>query len=270
MVDQVAVRAVIFNRAFAQKQIARGETMTLTGTWDAHRFQLTVQTFKKGQPKKTTDIQPQYALKNQFTNYRFQQFINTALKAADSHIREILPINYLKAYKLPTRIEAMRTMHRPETRAHLKHARRRFIYEELLLFQLKMQLLRQLKRESERGQAQHYQPVLIQQFIENLPFTLTDAQRKSLNEILSDMKSPYRMNRLLQGDVGSGKTIVAAISLFASVTAGKQGALMVPTEILAEQHFVSLNELLGDEINIALLTGSTREKDRRDTTIFLP
>src|SRR5699024_11962511 len=93
-------------------------------------------------------------------------------------------------------------------------------------------------------------------------FTLTAAQTKSLNQILADMKSPYRMNRLLQGDVGSGKTAVAAIALYASLTAGKQGALMVPTEILAEQHYQSLSELFKDRANVVLLTGSVKGKKR--------
>jgi len=264
MVEHIAVRAVIFNRAFLKKQIIVGEMATLKGKWDAHRLQLTVQTFERGEPAQTTEIDPIYPLKNVLTNYRFQQFVKTALEAIHTSIKEILPINYLTAYKLPTRFSALKTMHVPESPLHLKHARRRFIYEEFLLFQLKMQLLRQHKRESERGQAQHYEPLLIQKFIDELPFTLTDAQRKALNEILADMKSPYRMNRLLQGDVGSGKTIVAAISLYASVTASKQGALMVPTEILAEQHYESLKQLLGHKINIALLTGSTKEKERRE------
>src|SRR5690625_2776810 len=264
MVDHIAVRAVIFNRAFLKKQIIVGEMATLKGKWDAHRLQLTVQTFERGEPKKTTDIEPIYSLKNQLTNYRFQKLLKTALATVQPAIKEILTLNYLSAYKLPSRFAALKTMHMHESQYDLKHARRKFIYEEFLLFQLKMQLLRSYKRESEQGQAQHYDPLRIKQFIDELPFRLTNAQLKTLNEILSDMKSPYRMNRLLQGDVGSGKTIVAAISLLASVSAGKQGALMVPTEILAEQHYVSLQALLGDETNIALLTGSTREKDRRE------
>jgi len=264
MVDHIAVRAVIFNRAFLKKQIIVGEMATLKGKWDAHRLQLTVQTFERGEPKKTTDIEPIYSLKNQLTNYRFQKLLKTALATVQPVIKEILPLNYLSAYKLPSRFAALKTMHMPESQYDLKHARRRFIYEEFLLFQLKMQLLRRYKRESEQGQAQHYDPLRIKQFIDELPFRLTNAQRQTLNEILADMKSPYRMNRLLQGDVGSGKTIVAAISLYASITANKQGAFMVPTEILAEQHYHSLQQLLGHKINMALLTGSTKEKERRE------
>lgn len=263
MVDHIAVRAVIFNRAFLKKQIIIGETATLKGKWDAHRQQITVKTFERGKANDKTQIEPFYPLKNVLTNYRFQQFIKAALDVAQTSVKEFLPIKYLQAYKLPVRFLALKSLHFPESAVHLKHARRRFIYEELLLFQLKIQLLRQFKRKSERGQAQHYDPILMKQFIDELPFKLTNAQRTALNEILADMKTPYRMNRLLQGDVGSGKTIVAALSLYASVTADNQGAFMVPTEILAEQHYESLNELLGEKINIALLTGSTKDRERR-------
>src|SRR5690625_7355640 len=94
------------------------------------------------------------------------------------------------------------TMHAPATRLALKHARRRFTYEEFLLFQLKIQLLRKLKREATSGNAQYFNPAQMQTFINQLPFSLTKAQEKALNQILADMKSPYRMNRLLNGDVG--------------------------------------------------------------------
>src|SRR5690625_5480194 len=106
-----------------------------------------------------------------------------------------------------------------------------------------MQLLRKYKRESTTGNKQHYDPTKVQSFINGFSFALTGAQDQSLQEILSDMKSPFRMNRLLQGDVGSGKTAVAAICLYASITAGKQGSLMVPTEILAERSEEHTSEL---------------------------
>jgi ATP-dependent DNA helicase RecG len=176
----------------------------------------------------------------------------------------MLPQGYLSNYKLPNRRNAIKTMHFPPDRIYLKHARRRFIYEEFLLFQLKMQMLRKQIREQTIGNAQLFDAEKTKAFIESFPFRLTQAQHKALTQILHDMKSPYRMNRLLQGDVGSGKTAVAAICLYAAVTAGKQGALMVPTEILAEQHFQSLTELFGGKANIALLTGSVKGKRRKE------
>src|SRR5699024_3233682 len=205
-----------------------------------------------------------YSLKGDVTNYKVKKAVRNAIKTYKNDIRELLPERYLESYKLPDRADAVSTMHFPAKRVELKHARRRFTYEEFLLFQLKMQLLRKIKRESTSGNTQHYEPAILREFIDSFPFSLTKAQQKALNQILADMKSPYRMSRLLQGDVGSGKTAVAEICLYASITAGKQGALMVPTEILAEQHFQSLNETFGKRASIVLLTGSVKGKKRKE------
>lgn len=263
-VEQFAVKAVMFNRAFAKKQLISGETVTLTGKWDQHRMQITVSQFKKGKMKKEADIQPVYSLKGDVKLNLFRKWMSNAVKEFGEHVPEILPPAYLDTYKLPERGNALETMHFPKNKKMLKHAKRRFIYEEFLLFQLKMQLLRKMKREATTGNAIQYNQQAVRAFVESLPFQLTGAQNKSLQEIMKDMTSPYRMNRLLQGDVGSGKTAVAAIALYASVTAGKQGSLMVPTEILAEQHYESLQELFGDHVQVVLLTGSVKGKKRKE------
>ncbi|MBP2077618.1 ATP-dependent DNA helicase RecG [Oceanobacillus polygoni] len=263
-VEGVAIKAVMFNRAFAKKQINAGDTVTLTGKWDAHRLQITVSNYKKGRANEQANVQPMYSVKGDVTNYKLKKYMQAALTKYGDAIIEILPENYLDAYKLPRRAEAIKTMHFPTDRIALKHARRRFTYEEFLVFQLKMQLLRKLKREATKGNAQHYDTEKVKAFISSFPFELTGAQQKSLQQIMADLSSPYRMNRLLQGDVGSGKTAVAAIGLYASITAGKQGALMVPTEILAEQHYQSLTGLFGDLAKIVLLTGSVKGKKRKE------
>lgn len=263
-VENVAIKAVMFNRAFAKKQLNAGDTVTLTGKWDAHRLRITVSNYRKGAQEDSTEIQPMYSVKGDITNYRLKKVISQALEDYGDQITEILPESYLTAYKLPSRKDAVEMLHFPQNRVQLKHARRRYIYEEFLLFQLKMQLLRKKHREATEGNAQKYDEEKVNSFIERFPFKLTNAQNSSLEEILLDMRSSYRMNRLLQGDVGSGKTAVAAICLYASLTAGKQGALMVPTEILAEQHYQSLQELFGELANVRLLTGSVKTKERRE------
>ncbi|MCG5103527.1 ATP-dependent DNA helicase RecG [Oceanobacillus alkalisoli] len=263
-VENVAIKAVMFNRAFAKKQLNAGDIVTLTGKWDAHRLQITVSNYRKGAQEDSTEIQPMYSVKGDVTNYRLKKVISQALKDYGDQITEILPVSYLTDYKLPARKDAVEMLHFPQNRVQLKHSRRRYIYEEFLLFQLKMQLLRKQHREATEGNAQEYDVEKVDSFIERFPFKLTNAQNASLEEILLDMRSSYRMNRLLQGDVGSGKTAVAAICLYASLTAGKQGALMVPTEILAEQHYQSLQELFGELANVRLLTGSVKAKERRE------
>ncbi|MFS0672398.1 ATP-dependent DNA helicase RecG [Ornithinibacillus sp. 179-J 7C1 HS] len=263
-VENIAVKVVMFNRAFAKNQINIGDTITLTGKWDAHRLQITVSNYQKGSMEKSTNIQPIYSVKGEVTNFRLKKAIQQAIKDFGDEIEEILPRDMIREYKIPTRKDAVKTMHFPESRVSLKHAKRRFTYEEFLLFQLKIQILRKRRREQSAGNAQQYDESKIQQFISKFPFVLTNAQQKSLDQILIDMKSPHRMNRLLQGDVGSGKTAVAAIGLYASITANKQGALMVPTEILAEQHYQSLKEMFGGLARIELLTGSVKGKKRKE------
>ncbi|WP_096269922.1 ATP-dependent DNA helicase RecG [Paucisalibacillus globulus] len=263
-VENIAVKAVMFNRAFAKKQINMDDVVTLTGKWDAHRLQITVSNYQKGSIEKSTDIQPIYSVRGDVTSYRLKKAIQQAIRDYANQVEEILPQDMLTAYKIPSRKDAMQTMHFPENRVALKHARRRFTYEELLLFQLKIQILRKRRREASVGNAQQYDAGKLRDFIEQFPFELTNAQKKSLEQILSDMKSPYRMNRLLQGDVGSGKTAVAAMSLYAAITAKKQGALMVPTEILAEQHFQSLTKMFGPLAKVELLTGSIKGKKRKE------
>lgn len=263
-VEQIAVQAVVFNRAFLKDRIQIGDIYTLTGKWDAHRLQITVHYAKKGYPNHDMTLQPIYSTKGNVTSQRIKKIIQTALTQYKDHIEEFLPQHILQAYKLPNRAQAYLAMHRPKNRFELKHAKRRFTYEELLLFQLKLQLLKRERREATVGQPHVYKVDLVTQFIDSLPFTLTGAQQRVVHEILTDLKSPYQMNRLLQGDVGSGKTAVAAVCLYAAVTAGKQGALMVPTEILAEQHYETLCSLFRDQANIVLLTGSVKGKKRHD------
>lgn len=261
-VEGITVKAVMFNRAFLKDKLHEGDRVILTGKWDSYALQITVNHIKINDDSSEADILSIYSLKGDLKMSRLRGLIRQALTTYSKEIEEILPENYLTSYKLPRIQDALRTIHLPETSIALKHARRRFIYEELLLFQLQILHLRKEKREATIGNAQHFNPELIHQFVNELPFELTKAQERSVNEILSDLKSSYQMNRLLQGDVGSGKTAVAAINLYASITAGKQTALMVPTEILAEQHLESLVELFKGKIHIELLTGSVKGKKR--------
>lgn len=262
-VEQAAVKAVMFNRGFAKKQLPKETIVTLHGKWDAHRLQITVSHYQVGEPKTGVTIEPFYSVKGEVKQGKLKSTIKQCVEQYSDELEEILPENYLRQYKLPVRKDAIRTLHFPESRQHLKHARRRLTYEELLLFQLKMAHLKQRNKTEIGGTKQIYDQEKVDEFVTELPFSLTNAQRQALAEILADMDAPIQMNRLLQGDVGSGKTAVAAICLYASITAGFQGALMVPTEILAEQHFQSVTELLGSRIHLALLTSQVKGKTRK-------
>ncbi|MEG0553748.1 MAG: DEAD/DEAH box helicase, partial [Carnobacterium sp.] len=179
-------------------------------------------------------------------------------------IPENVPSNLKEKYRLVSHKEAVYGMHFPTSQEQSKQARREVIFEEFLLYQLKLQSLRKKQKAAGHGLQIKYDVKDLRRFISSLPFELTTAQKRVVNEICTDLKEPLHMHRLLQGDVGSGKTIVAAIALFAAANAHYQSALMVPTEILAEQHMESLSQLFDPlEVRIALLTGSTKTKDRR-------
>lgn len=265
LIDQYLVKAVFFNRAFLKRKISIGDTVIVSGKWDKHRMTITGQEIQINPADHTNDFAPIYPLKGSMTIKALQRFMEQAFKEYGEAIHETLPETLVKKYKLPSRKLALRKIHFPQSLSEVKEARRRLIYEEFFFFQLRLQAFRQLKREASTGLSQHYQLQQLKAFIQSLPFELTNAQKKVVNEICRDLKSSYRMNRLLQGDVGSGKTVVAAIGLYASVTAGYQCALMVPTEILAEQHFTSLAKLFEQtDVTIELLTSSVKGKRREE------
>ncbi len=263
-IEQTSVKAVMFNRAFAKKHLQPETTVTLTGKWDAHRLQITVAKYQLGEPKQATQIESVYSLKGTVKMFRFKKLIQQVIDLYLGQVEEIIPNKYLLEYKIPNRQDAIRTIHFPENKQALHHSRRRFTYEELLLFQLKMAYLKMSYKKQGTGKSQLIDRHKVDQFIRHLPFTLTSDQQTSLEQILKEMASTNQMNRLLQGDVGSGKTAVAIVALYATVTAKLQGAFMVPTEILAEQHYVTLKKMLPDDISIVLLTSSLKGKKRRE------
>ena len=265
LVGQYLIKAVFFNQAYLKTTFSINDTITVSGKWDQHRQTITVNQYKTGPHQQMEEFESVYATKGKLTSKSIRRYIKEALKHYSEAIEENLPPCCLQSYQLLSRSEAIRSYHFPRNNEEVKQARRRFVYEEFLHFQLKMQALRKMEREHAAGSAKHYDLQKLKQFISTLPFPLTTAQKRTVNEICADLKAPFRMNRLLQGDVGSGKTVVSAIAIYASVTAGYQGALMVPTEILAEQHAASFRTMLEPMgITIALLTSSVKGKKRQE------
>ena len=264
LIGRHLIKAVFFNQPYVKAKMQIGAIVTLTGKWDRGRQIITVSNHTIGPRTDGADFEPVYSLKGSIYQKTFRKLMRQALDVAKDDVEECLPKRFLDAYQLASVQDALEWVHFPPNGEAVKQARRRFVYEELLMFQLKMQALRKKNREEEGGSFIDYDLKKLKLFIDSLPFDLTAAQKRVVNEICKDMKEPYRMNRLLQGDVGSGKTVVAAISLYAAVTAGLQGALMAPTEILAEQHANTLEQWfrpLG--LNVALLTGSVKGKKRQ-------
>lgn len=267
LVDQELITAVIFNRTYVYGQIKVGLPIHISGKWDKYRRQITVYFFQFGHKEEYEQSQtllPVYSTTGKLKLAQMRKWMIEALHYAQQ-VPELLPPSLLTKYKLLPRSEALWKIHFPRDSQEGMQARRRFVYEELLLFQLKMQALKKRKRQQIKGISQHYDEAKVARFIASLPFKLTEAQERVIREILADMKAEYAMNRLLQGDVGSGKTVVAATCLYASVSAGYQAAFMVPTEILAEQHYLSLKQFFqGENIQLVLLTGSMSQRSRRD------
>lgn len=265
LVDRYLIKVVFFNQPYLKQKLAVNETITVTGKWDQHRQTITATQMTVGPTSKSIELEPVYNVKGKVTVKQIRRLIKNTFVQFGNEVEEILPEELLQRYKLVGRKEALKMLHFPQGAEDAKQARRRFVYEEFLLFQLKMQTLRKFEREQSPGIRHEYDLEKIKDFIGKLPFPLTNAQKRVVNEILADMKTTYRMNRLLQGDVGSGKTVVAAIALYAGITAGFQGALMVPTEILAEQHAESLTALLAPfGVECRLLTSSVKGKRRRE------
>lgn len=263
LVGRHLIKAVFFNQHYLKDRMEQGATVTVSGKWDRGRQSISANHFSGGPKTDQANFEPIYSLKGVMHQKTFRRYMRSALDSAAGHYEETLPAELMDMYKLPSIGQALEMLHFPESPIHMKHARRRFVYEELLLFQLKMQGMKKIRKEAVKGVVINYDLPKIKAFIETLPFELTNAQKRVVNELFAELKSDVRMNRLLQGDVGSGKTVVAAIALYGAVTAGFQGGLMAPTEILAEQHATSLAGWLEPfGVAVAFLSGSTKGKAR--------
>lgn len=252
-----------FNQPYLKDKVVLGEEIAVYGKWDAKRKALNG--MKILGSKSPEDFAPIYHVSKVVRQSTLIELIKNALAIYQEQILENLPASLLEKYRLMDRKSAIIAMHFPKNHQENLQAKRRVIFEEFFLFQMRMQGLKMRDKAEVNGLSILYDVPRLKKFVDTLPFELTNAQKRVTNEICRDLRSPQHMQRLLQGDVGSGKTVVAAIVLYAAMTAGFQGALMVPTEILAHQHLESLNQLFDPlEVRVAVLTGSTKTKERRE------
>ncbi|SDQ06070.1 ATP-dependent DNA helicase RecG [Carnobacterium viridans] len=266
IIEHAVITVTFFNQAYLKSKIATGEEIAVFGKWDAKRKSLTgmkILGTKSGSEQ--GDFESVYSANKHIKQTTILQLVTEAFKLYQEHIPEVIPAELRTKYRLISHHDAVYAMHFPASEEQKKQARREVVFEEFLLYQMRMQIVRKKQKAMGKGNKLNYNVNDLRNFIETLPFELTKAQKRVVNEICSDLRQPIHMHRLLQGDVGSGKTIVAAIALYAATNVGVQSALMVPTEILAEQHMESLTELFDPlEVRIALLTGSTKTKERRN------
>lgn len=255
--------AVWFNQPYIRRQYPPGKKLLITGKVERGFGVLQVQVtdhecLEGDEGLHSGRIVPIYPLAESIS----QRFLRTALKVTldqvGPRVQEFLPDSLLDRHNLPCLPEALQETHFPQSQSSCERARKRFILEELFLFQLGLGLQR--SRNTRKAKNHTYvEETLSGLLLNNLPFRLTAAQQRVWQEIESDLLGPYPMNRLLQGDVGAGKTVVAALALCKAAGSGLQSALMAPTELLAEQHARSIMDLLAPlGIQVALLTGSTR------------
>ncbi len=259
--DQVVIGVNFFNQPYLADKIQMGATVAVYGKWDQAKNSLTGMKFLT---QIDQELQPVYHVAQGISQASLVKLIRQAIDEGLHHLlEENLPQTLRDRYRLLDRVRAVEYMHFPSDLPAYKQALRRIKFEELLYFQLPLQLLKREQGQVGEGEILAYSPDLLAQAKDQLPFSLTQAQEQVLQDILADMASDRQMSRLLQGDVGSGKTIVAALAMYAAFTAGYQAALMVPTEILAEQHMESLNQLF-PEVPKVLLKGSQTGTVRRE------
>lgn len=258
------ISVIIFNRHFLKKNMKVGMTLTIIGKYNQKRSSITASDVKLKSIKELEGITPVYSLKDGITQKSFQGYVKKALNFYKGHINNIIPDFLCEKYHLIDRQEALFKVHFPEMRSDVISALRYLKYEEFFKFQLTMQYIK-MNRTQNVGISKLIDKEKVNQFIQRLPFTLTKDQQNVVDDICIDLSSHKLMYRFVQGDVGSGKTVVAAISLYANYLAGYQGAMMAPTEILAMQHYHSLTKLFKRTgVKIVLLTGKLSIKDKKN------
>lgn len=255
------VQVVFFNQPYLKKRVYPHAELAVMGTWNKARQEISGSKLLSGEQEDTMGAV--YSVNKYIRQASLRKYIRQAYRQYENVIATLLPISLRQRYQLLDRKTMIHDMHFPKDQAHAKAARRTAAYEEFFLFQLRLQAIRKANRQKQ-GNKILYNNNELRDFIKTIPFELTDAQKRVVNEICRDLRSPYQMNRLLQGDVGSGKTIVAAIAIYATINAGYQAALMAPTEILATQHANKLSKVFtGTHVHVGLLTGSMTAKEHR-------
>lgn len=255
----------IFNRAFLKPNLTIGSNIIVIGKFDKQKNIVTASDIKFGLLTNQEKIEPVYHCTSGLTNKNIASYINGAIMLHGKEIPDYIPEKYLEKYQFSNKRTALNIVHNPPSLEKLKEASIRLKYEELFAFMFKINYLKEQNHKEKLGIKREINLEEVEQFIQKLPFELTKDQEKATKEIIKDLNSKNRMNRLLQGDVGSGKTIVAILAMYANYLSGYQSALMAPTEILATQHFHNVKELFKKtKIEVALLTGSMTKKEKQE------
>ena len=251
----------IFNRAFMKKVLELGTNIIVIGKYDAKYNTITASDINLGVLGNIPTIEPIYHTNDKITTKQLRQYINEAL-ISNIPVDDFIPDKLNKKYNLLSKKISLNNIHNPKDIDLLKRSINTLKYEEAFLFMLKMYLLKEGTSKEHLKRSVNYNQV--ENFISKLPFSLTTDQLNSVDDIYIDLTGNKRMNRLLQGDVGSGKTIVAFIAMYINYLSGYQSAMMAPTEILAIQHYENFKKLFKDyNINVSLLIGKLSLKEKK-------
>ena len=251
-------KVVFFNQPYMVKMLKMDADYSLVGTYNLKRNEISGYKILKGEIPFEERLKPIYSLPSEFQNYLFSNLAAKSLNAVQGQIFTTIPYDYLNKYRLVNKEVALHWAHFPKDANQIRQALRHLKYEEALLFSLKNQLIRESNKSMSKIKKEPIDLEICQPFLDTLPYQLTEDQKVACDEIISDMNQSTLMYRLLQGDVGTGKTLVSFVALYANHLRGDQGALMAPTDALARQHYANALKLFKDtKLRIALLLGST-------------
>ena len=256
------LNVTIYNKVYLMDVIKVGKYITVIGKYDKIKNAVIASDVRMERLPAIPKIESIYYTTNGLSKKSISKFI-TSLIMNGYKPEELLPEYLIEKYNLLSKYEAISEIHNPTEITLLKKARQRLKYEELFMYLLKINYLKEILSKNEYSITRNINKEDLNIIINKLPYELTIDQKTALDEILSDMIANKRMNRLLQGDVGSGKTIVALLASYANYISGYQTAIMAPTEILATQHYNEASNLFKDtKLNVSLLTSSTKKSDR--------
>lgn len=254
----------LYNRVHLYQELKSGKEVTIIGKYNKLKNTIVATDIRFSMLPATARIEPIYYTTSGLTVKQISKFISTVLYN-DYEVINYIPKYLEEKYNLISKKDAIYNLHIPTDILNLKKARQRIKYEELFMYMLKINYLKSKIENDSKAISRTIDKEKINNFISNLSFNLTLDQEKAVKDIINDLEASKRMNRLLQGDVGSGKTIVAFIAIYANYLSKYQSALMAPTEILATQHYEEAQKVFNKyKLNIALLTSSTSTKDKKE------
>lgn len=257
-------KVTAYNRPYLTKSVTINEYYTITGSYDKSRNSLNLINFVKGKIEDNKVLKPNYLLPKDLANKDYITLVNRSLEAVKGHVPSLVPYSLREKYRLCNKEYALRKAHQPHNYEDIHQAYRYLKYEEALEFSLKNQLIKEENKSLQKIKKEPIDLTSCEEFISSLPYKLTEDQVVASKEIIEDMNQSSLMYRLLQGDVGTGKTLVSFIALFANYKRGDQGALMAPTDALARQHYENAKKLFKEtKLKVALLVGSTPLSKKR-------